>query len=199
VAAVLERALDELVAAGWTHVDVDGSLLDEAGRLYLEGSIAGAECQAMLEQELPGWRELLHPIVGSRLAGAPVLSSPRYAQAAAARRELEAAAAGLFDGCDLLVLPTATITPPPVAEVEDLDRYVAANRAALWPTSPASILGLSALTLPAGLDRAGMPVGLQLVGRGGQEERLLGAALAAERVLGRPSERLGRPPPAGTA
>ena len=39
-----------------------------------------------------------------------------------------------------------------------------------------------------------MPVGLQLVAPAGQDERLLGVALAVERALGTAVERLGHPP-----
>ncbi len=46
------------------------------------------------------------------------------------------------------------------------------------------MLGLCAVTLPVGLDAAGMPVGLQLVAPGGQDELALAAALSAERALG---------------
>jgi aspartyl-tRNA(Asn)/glutamyl-tRNA(Gln) amidotransferase subunit A len=54
--------------------------------------------------------------------------------------------------------------------------------------------GLCAITLPVGRDRAGMPVGLQLIAPAGAEERLLAIALAAERVLGTAADRLGTPP-----
>ena len=47
--------------------------------------------------------------------------------------------------------------------------------------------------MPVGRDSAGMPVGLQLTAAAGGEERLLGIALAAERVLGT-ADRLGTPP-----
>jgi aspartyl-tRNA(Asn)/glutamyl-tRNA(Gln) amidotransferase subunit A len=100
----------------------------------------------------------------------------------------------LFDSVDLLALPTAIITPPAVSDLEDLDRYIETNRATLRPTGPVSMLGLCALTVPVGLDETGMPVGLQLVAPGGRDELLLAAGLAAERVLGTPSERLGAPP-----
>jgi aspartyl-tRNA(Asn)/glutamyl-tRNA(Gln) amidotransferase subunit A len=86
------------------------------------------------------------------------------------------------------------MTPPTVSELDDLDRYVETNAAALGATCPVSLLGLCAVTIPVGLDRLGMPVGLQLVAPGGRDEALLGVALAAERVLGTARERLGMPP-----
>ena len=57
-----------------------------------------------------------------------------------------------------------------------------------------NILGLCAVTMPVALDDAGMPVGLQIVGRANTEERLLGIARACEKVLGTGPERLGTPP-----
>ena len=55
-------------------------------------------------------------------------------------------------------------------------------------------LGLCAITMSVGRDRAGMPVGLQLTAPARPEEPLLAIALAAERVLGTTAERLGTPP-----
>ena len=100
----------------------------------------------------------------------------------------------LFEAADILALPTAMATPAPVAELNDLDRYGRANATALRPTCPISMLGLCAITLPVGLDGAGMPVGLQLIAPGGKDEALLGAALAVERVLGPAANTIGRPP-----
>jgi len=100
----------------------------------------------------------------------------------------------LFDGTDVLALPGALMTPPPVAELTELPDYLRINALSLQPTCPVSLLGLCAITLPVGLDAAGMPVGLQLVARGGEDEPLLGAALAVERELGGAPERLGAVP-----
>jgi aspartyl-tRNA(Asn)/glutamyl-tRNA(Gln) amidotransferase subunit A len=160
----------------------------------MTGGIAGAECRAFLERDLPGWLEILDPLVGARLAGAPGRDSERYADSVTERARLMARAERLFEGADLLVLPTAIITPPFVSDLQDLDRYVETNTAALRPTCPASMLGLCAVTLPVGLDEADMPVGLQLVAQAGHDEMLLAAALAVERALGTAEQQLGRPP-----
>jgi len=193
IGVVLTESMGELERAGWSRADVDGSLLDQAVDLYMTGAIAGVECLAFLERDLPGWLEILHPIVGARIAGAAVHTEEAYHGALARREAFAAAAAGLFEGADVLALPTAMVTPPPVAELEDMGRYLETNAVALRPTCPVSILGLCAVTVPVGLDRTGMPVGLQLVGPDGQDERVLAAALAVERVLGTPAERLGAP------
>jgi aspartyl-tRNA(Asn)/glutamyl-tRNA(Gln) amidotransferase subunit A len=195
ISDVVQAALAELASAGWHRSEVDGRLLDEARRLYETGGIAGAECLAFLEKDLPGWLDILHPTVGERLAGSPVFGSEAYARSLEVRRSLMARVDTLFADADVLVLPTVLISPPIVSELDDLDRYVENNGAALAATSPISMLGLCAITIPVGLDRLGMPVGLQFVAPGGQDEALLSAALAAERVLGTARDRLGTPPP----
>ena len=68
------------------------------------------------------------------------------------------------------------------------------NYDTLRPTCAVNLLGLCAVSIPVGLDAAGMPVGLQLVGRAGEDESLLGVALAIERVLGTGVDRMGQPP-----
>ena len=55
-------------------------------------------------------------------------------------------------------------------------------------------LTLCAATLPVGLDRLGMPVGLQFIAKDGDDERLVAIACAAECVLGTPRKILGAPP-----
>jgi aspartyl-tRNA(Asn)/glutamyl-tRNA(Gln) amidotransferase subunit A len=191
---VLHAALEEVTSAGVARVESEGRLLDEAFELYMTGAIGGAECRAFLERELPGWMAILHPTVGSRLGKAPSMEDPAYREACEARRRMAAAADALFGDATVLVLPTAIATPPLLDEIADLDRYVEANRAALRPTCPISMLDLCAVTIPVGLDGAGMPVGLQFVARGGEDEAALAAALEAERVLGTASERFGAPP-----
>jgi aspartyl-tRNA(Asn)/glutamyl-tRNA(Gln) amidotransferase subunit A len=60
-------------------------------------------------------------------------------------------------------------------------------------TVAVNYLGLCAIILPVGLDKAGMPVGLQPIALAWAEKRLLAIALAAERVLGTATEGLSMP------
>ena len=184
IADSIHTALDDMAGIGWRLAEVDGALLDDAFDLYMHGGIAAAECRDFLARDLPGWVEILHPTVGSRLAKAITLEDPRYARSVAEYHRMSAAAPALFDDATVIALPTVMITPPPVADLDDLERYIETNRTALRPTCPVSMLGLCAVTIPVGLDRAGMPVGLQLVAPDGQDETVLAAGFAVERALG---------------
>ncbi len=194
IGVVLARSLVELEAAGHQVSGVDGSLLDRAEHLYMQGGMPGAECTAFLERDLPGWLDILHPTVGDRLATAPGMTSARYAETVSERNQMIASTGELFDQCDVLALPTAMITPPTVAACRDMETYVSTNAAALRPTCAIGMLGLCSVTVPVGLDEAGMPVGLQMVAPGGADELALAAALVVEQQLGAPADRLGTPP-----
>ena len=195
IVRVLMGALGELEDAG-SQVDRSvGSMIDDAYEHYMEGGIGKAEIHAWLPEHLPGWMEILHPTVGARIEGGLPLDGDRYRTALAKHRRMVALADTLFDDADLLALPANLITPPPVAEVtDDLERYKDVNKTTLRPTCPVNMLGLCAVSIPVGLDESDMPVGLQLVARGGDDEALLGAALAVEKVLGTAVERMGVPP-----
>ena len=193
ISTQIHAALDELEVVGVERMNVDGSLLDEAFDHYRRSGIAGTECKAFLEQELPEWLDIVHPTIGHRLEAADPLSGPDYAVAVDEHHRLMSVADQLFEEESLLVLPTTIITPPPVAELEDMSAYLQTNITALRPTCCVNMLGLCAVTIPVGLDDEGMPVGLQLVGPAGADEALLAAALTIERALGTARERLGTP------
>ena len=94
----------------------------------------------------------------------------------------------------IIASPTLCMTPPLMSDVADADCHLRVNRRIVRNTVAANYIGLCAITLPVGRDRAGMPVGLQLTAPANVEERLLAIALAAARVLGTAVDRFGTPP-----
>lgn len=194
IAAVLHATLGEIEDAGASVDRVVATILDDAVDLYLGGGIGKAECNAFLQAELPEWPALLHPTVGDRIAGAFPIDSDKYRQALARQKRMAVYVHHLFVDADILVLPANLITPPPVRSVaDDLGTYLEVNAATLRPTCPVNLLELCAVTVPVGLDDAGMPVGLQFIAQGGEDEEVLAVALAFERALGTAAERLGSP------
>ena len=192
---VLETALTELEAAGAQVRRDRGALLDDAVDLYLTCGIGKAELSAFLNTHLPEWIEELHPIVGTRLEGPHPLDGPEHQEALLRQRSISAKASELFTDTDVLVLPGHLVTPPPIKEVSsDLEAYSHINYTTLRATCAVNFLDLCAICVPVGLDSKGMPVGLQLIARGGDDERLLGIALALEQSLGTAEARLGSPP-----
>jgi aspartyl-tRNA(Asn)/glutamyl-tRNA(Gln) amidotransferase subunit A len=109
-------------------------------------------------------------------------------------RDAAKSAAASFDDVDVIATPTVMFTPHVLAEETGAEKFWARNRKIVHNLVPVNYLTLCAATLPVGLDRLGMPVGLQLIAKGSDDERLVAIACAAERVLGSPREILGPPP-----
>jgi Asp-tRNA(Asn)/Glu-tRNA(Gln) amidotransferase A subunit family amidase len=69
------------------------------------------------------------------------------------------------------------LKPPKVMSVARDDVELGGMRRnrleAIWPTIWPSFYGLPAVVVPAGLDRKGLPVGVQVVGRAFEEETVL--------------------------
>jgi aspartyl-tRNA(Asn)/glutamyl-tRNA(Gln) amidotransferase subunit A len=82
---------------------------------------------------------------------------------------------------DALVLPTTPIVAPTIAEVATPETFNARNMLLLRNTSIINFFDLTAISLP--LPRNGLPVGLMLVARNGQDQRLFRIAAAVERLL----------------
>jgi len=179
----VDEALGLAGADGARVADAALPAVQELFELYRKGGIVSAELYAFLSAELPDWLEILDPRVRRRMDAGKGLPAWDYLQRQERYAALAVDAAKSLAGIDALVSPTVPITPPPVADVADDEAYVRANLQALRNTSPVSFLGLCAVTIPAGRDAAGMPVGLQLVGAPGSETRLLAIAVRLERLL----------------
>ena len=186
-------ALEALETRGASIVEISFPEFNAANALYMEGKIVPSEAAAFVDNCLPDWLDHLDPLIGDRIRGASEVTAPEYLGALSRRRQLIELAAERMRTIDVLATPTVTISPPLLADIEDLATYTRANRLASRTTNPANVLDLCAISMPCGLDGNGMPVGLQLIASGGDDERLLAYAYAAERALGTAFDRLGSP------
>lgn len=192
VVEAVEAALDELPVTRWPAVELPAA---EALELFGLGGPVAAELDSFLSIELPEWRATLDPNVAARVSSGGDIEAREYLRRLARLRTLAMLAEAVFDDVDIVVSPTVANTPPRLVDLESPEAYRTANLLALRNTSVVNYLGLCALTVPCGLDRAGMPVGLQLIGRPFGEARLLAVGEAIERSLGTSRQRLGAPPP----
>jgi aspartyl-tRNA(Asn)/glutamyl-tRNA(Gln) amidotransferase subunit A len=86
-----------------------------------------------------------------------------------------------FSQCDAILAPTAPSGAFALGEksADPLEMYL--NDVF---SVPASLAGLPAMSVPAGLDRQGLPLGLQVIGRAFDEQGVLNAGLALEQRAG---------------
>lgn len=86
-----------------------------------------------------------------------------------------------FKEHDLLLLPTTSVTAPPVSE--DNMSSVQAVKPLTRFTAPFDITGLPAITVPFGKSKSGLPIAVQLVGNVWAEAKVLNAAFALEKAI----------------
>jgi aspartyl-tRNA(Asn)/glutamyl-tRNA(Gln) amidotransferase subunit A len=86
-----------------------------------------------------------------------------------------------WETCDLLLTPTAPSAAFALGEKS-------ADPIAMYLndvfTVPSSLAGLPAMSVPGGLDKAGLPLGLQVIGKALDEQGVLDACLAIEERAG---------------
>jgi aspartyl-tRNA(Asn)/glutamyl-tRNA(Gln) amidotransferase subunit A len=87
---------------------------------------------------------------------------------------------------DVVATPAVPVTAAPAgsAKVELNGRRQAVDAVHSRFTALASVTGQPAIAVPCGLDDAGLPVGLQLIGRPGDDELLFAVATLVERLPG---------------
>ena len=83
--------------------------------------------------------------------------------------------------CDLILTPTAPSAAFGIGEKGDDPIAMYLNDVF---AVPASLAGLPAISVPAGLDAQGLPLGLQIIGKALDEQAVLNAALAFEERAG---------------
>jgi Asp-tRNA(Asn)/Glu-tRNA(Gln) amidotransferase A subunit family amidase len=171
-AAALDHARGALEKAGAWVADL--AVPAEHQRLTAaQEAIMGFELARSLAHERLLHSAELSPRLAQLLDAGMTVGAPAYdaacAEAAAARASLD----GFFGPCDALLAPAAPGAAPPGLGYTGNPVF---NR--MW-----TLLGAPCLTLPAIWGEGGLPTGVQLVGRVGDDARLIAAALFAERAL----------------
>ena len=142
--------------------------------------------------------ELLSPIAWRHVEAARAYSTLDLLQAMADNNVVTRKLAGFFDRADLLLCPTHAIRVPEangrysLLHDRPLDAWVADLADACRYTMPGNEAGLPGISLPAGRDRDGLPVGAMLYAGPGREDLLLRLAAVVETE--RP-EWFAQPPP----
>ena len=183
VCEAVEQALLALEATGARLLRRDVPETAAAVELFRTANLAGPDLYRLLATELDGWLDTLDPAIRQRLDKAVDVPAWRWLAARARVAELSRAAASRLADCHALVMPTVALTPPKIAAVEAPEAFAEANALALRNTAVGNYLTMAGVTLPAGRDAAGMPVGMQLLGQPGGEASLLALAQAVERAL----------------
>jgi aspartyl-tRNA(Asn)/glutamyl-tRNA(Gln) amidotransferase subunit A len=110
------------------------------------------------------------------------LSLQQVVDAQVARRELAHAWTGLFQRIDLLITPTVAVPPFPVGRNFPDGANDEPNLRWSPYTATFNLARLPAATVPCGLTRAGLPVGLHVVGPHYRDALVLAAVARFQRA-----------------
>lgn len=113
-----------------------------------------------------------------------------YLAAQAERQNLRHATRAAMERFDAWLLPTTNVTAPRIgdSEVSTPSGPMGVWEALVRCTTPFNVLGLPAISLPAGQDALGLPIGVQLVGHDQGDMDLLALAEAYEQTSGHRSQ-----------
>jgi aspartyl-tRNA(Asn)/glutamyl-tRNA(Gln) amidotransferase subunit A len=122
--------------------------------------------------------------VGQRIESGAKVPAHRYLAGFDVRKRLLAEFEAAFQDVDAIVAPTLPVPAPLIgAETLQIDgEETAARPAIVGHSRPANLTGLPAISIPCGFTRAGLPIGLQFIGRALDEATLLRVALSYERT-----------------
>jgi aspartyl-tRNA(Asn)/glutamyl-tRNA(Gln) amidotransferase subunit A len=126
----------------------------------------------------PGNEELYGDNVRGKIERCLAVTDAEVGAAERERAAYRERAADAFDGLDLLVTPTLAFVAPPA----DVDELTIRERA-ISLTYPFDSLGWPALAIPCGTAADGLPASVQLIGRAGDDARVLAAGRLLESLL----------------
>ena len=178
----------ELVAAAARRFEDLGAHVEEVGPMFEPlqqhfeplwiGSFATRfrQIPSQLHGKLdPGLRALMEKGLAITLAD--------YAKAFEARSKLARDLALWHRNFDLLLAPVAPTAGPPVETLYNSEAFPRWTKGAPY-TLPCNLTGQPAASMPAGLTRAGLPVGLQIIGAPRADATVLRAMRAYESASG---------------
>jgi aspartyl-tRNA(Asn)/glutamyl-tRNA(Gln) amidotransferase subunit A len=178
VLEIVTRAVEEIESMG-CYVEEVENIFDDPIQLFMAEFFAGAGTR--LRPVLENQRELLDPAVARTLDGALAQTMNEYYTTVFQRYDLRTKLCAFFDNFDLLLTPTLP-TEAFDAEADFPADLGSEDNVIEWIkyTYPFNLTGLPAASIPAGFTRAGLPVGLQIVGRHLGESLIFRLAAALE-------------------
>ncbi len=177
LAGVCHEALQLLVDRGATLVEI-AAPMRAAEVMAAYDTVNGAEA-LHVHRELLASRELYTPQVLGRLLEGEGISAAAYLEAGRLRLQWRQQWRAVLDAHQLDAVAHPTIDRPP----QVVDPEQPARGPSIRLSLPWSLTGFPALSVPAGLDGRGLPVGVTLAGLPEREAELVGLGLVIDEQI----------------
>ena len=176
IADATERALATLQELG-------GTVQEFNLPVSTDRTLQSAEAFALHAEHVARSPELYQPETLRRIRNGENIPIEEIARAERELQEIRRSIGSIFDQVDVLVTPTTPIVAPEIAELKrNPDLLRPCEILLLRNTRPANVWGLPAISVPCGFTRAGLPIGLQIIGPWNDEARVLRVAHAYEQT-----------------
>ncbi|WP_270935940.1 amidase [Falsiroseomonas oryzae] len=168
------------VLAGLGHRVAEGPMPHDGASLVSIRSVLSSAGVARVVAAHPGWEGLVTPAIRAAAEKGLGIPAAQYVAALDALADWRAATAAAMQGVDILATP---VCPVPAWPIEAPTAGGAPGMPAGPPdavafTAFANAMGWPAISVPCGLTKTGLPVGLQLVAPYGEDHQLLALAEA---------------------
>lgn len=187
IARAFEDALRILETKGHAIHDVRSTKFEEVARHL--AAIIIADAASFHEERLTRTPEAIGATVHQRIASGLTMRAVDYARELRWVESFRGEVLTLFqDGTDAFVYPSVPASPPKIDDASDATEQTARLSANCW-AAPAC--RSPAVSVPCGLDRAGVPIGLQFMGHEWSEPSLLTLAesfLSSAGDIGHPAD-----------
>jgi aspartyl-tRNA(Asn)/glutamyl-tRNA(Gln) amidotransferase subunit A len=184
VSRSFDAALKRFSAAGARLIECALPELGDMAEVNTRyGGIAPAEAYAIHRERLAKYADMIDPNVRLRLERARTLSAADYIEMIRRRAALVRAMNARIADFDVLAMPTVPIVAPVLAALDKPDEWARTNAMSLRNTTIWNFFDACAISLPLPRE-GGLPTGLMLAARNGQDRRLFRVATAAERAVG---------------
>ncbi|MFU8692693.1 amidase (plasmid) [Rossellomorea sp. FS2] len=144
-----------------------------------------AEAAEIHKENFENHKDLMDSEVYERLSASRNVKAYEYIRAQQIRSRLTSRYNKIFEEVSILFLPTLPILPPDIGQREIIlnGETKSVRQLLLSLTSPTNLTGNPSLSIPGEPSRQGLPIGLQLISKHGNEEVLYQFAHALERKI----------------
>ena len=183
IEAAVIKALGTCRSLGAEIVDIEIPGMDETRTVSL--LIQLPEMLSYHSRYLPEKKELYCEDLRTGMALGQFILAEHYVLAKRMKEQYRRQMAEIFRKVDLISTPTCPVIAPKIgtSRVTTARREEPVGNAITRFTSFFNLVGLPALSLPCGIHSAGLPIGIQLVGRHYEDRTILGFARRLEAAL----------------